>query len=231
MQSVVDELVNWSTSNHMNINSRNTKEMILGSMRKQTVSPVMISQETIEQLTSFKRFGVTVSDSLRWGDHVAAVTAVTAKASKRLRFLKKLKRAGVTQSDLVYCYEAVIRPVMEYTGRGWHSSLTSEQSKTIETVQRRACQIIIGGGTYSSNCSSLKQWTAFILDVNSKPKKLFNQVVNKPEHCLHYLLPTARKQSVTDRLRPANKLPRIFAKTNRFKNSCICYSLNSLRCE
>jgi len=153
MQSVVDELVNWSTSNHMNINSRNTKEMILGSMRKQTVSPVMISQETIEQLTSFKRFGVTVSDSLRWGDHVAAVTA---KASKRLWFLKKLKRAGVTQSDLVYCYEAVIRPVMEYTSRGWHSSLTSEQSKTIETVQRRACQIIIGGGTYSSNCSSLK---------------------------------------------------------------------------
>jgi len=66
MQSVVDELVNWSTSNHMNINSRNTKEMILGSMRKQTVSPVMSSQETIEQPTSFKRFGVTVSDSLRW---------------------------------------------------------------------------------------------------------------------------------------------------------------------
>ena len=28
----------------------------------------------------------------------------------------------------------------------------------------------------------LLSWTTFILDVNSKPKKLFN----KPEHCLHY---------------------------------------------
>ena len=40
----------------------------------------------------------------------------------------------------------------------------------------------------------------------------------KPEHCLHYLLPTAREQSVTDRLQSVNKLPRISAKTNRFKN-------------
>ena len=37
-----------------------------------------------------------------------------------------------------------------------HSSLTSEQSKTLEAVQRKACQIIIGGGTHSSNCSSHK---------------------------------------------------------------------------
>ena len=58
----------------------------------------------------------------------------------------------------------------------------------------------------------------------TKPK-LFNQIVNKPEHCLHYLLPTAKEQSVTDHLRSANKLPRIFAKTNRFKNFFICYSL------
>ena len=86
--------------------------------------------------------------------------AVTTKASKRLWFLKKLKRAGEPQSDLVNYYKAVIRPVMEYASPVWHSSLTSEQSKTLEAVQRRACQIIIGGGTYiqqtSSNCSSVK---------------------------------------------------------------------------
>jgi len=65
MQPVVDKLVNWSTSNRMNINCRKTKEMIMGPMRKQTVSPVMISEETIEQVTSFELLGVTVTDSLR----------------------------------------------------------------------------------------------------------------------------------------------------------------------
>jgi len=112
------------------------------------------------------------------------------------------------------------------------SSLTSEQSKTLEAVQQRACQIIIGGGTYSRNCSSLKLDSLLpVTGRQQQTKKLFNQIVSKPEHCLHYLLPTARKQSVTDRLRPANKLPRIFAKTNRFKNSFMCYMLNSLQCE
>jgi len=41
----------------------------------------------------------------------------------------------------------------------------------------------------------LISWTAFILDVNSKPKKLFNQIVNKPEHCLHYLLVAYSKRT------------------------------------
>ena len=95
----------------------------------------MISEETIEQVTS------------------CYSNCLTAKASKRLRFLKKLKRP---QSDLVYYYEEVIRPVMEYASPVWHFSLTSEQSKTLETVQRRDCQIIIDGGSNSSNCSSLK---------------------------------------------------------------------------
>jgi len=37
-------------------------------------------------------------------------------------------------------------------------------------------------------------------------------------------LSVGREQSVIDRLRSASKLPRMFAKTNRFKNSFICYS-------
>jgi len=67
--------------------------------------------------------------------------------------------------------------------------------------------------------------------VTQKTQKLFSQIVNKPQHCPHCLLPTAREPSVTDRLRSANKLPRIFVKTNGFKNAFISYSLNSLQCE
>jgi len=37
----------------------------MGPMRKQTASPVMISEETIEQVTCFELLGVTVTDSLR----------------------------------------------------------------------------------------------------------------------------------------------------------------------
>jgi len=50
-------------------------------------------------------------DSLKWGDHIAAVTT---KTSERLWFLNKLQRAGVLQFDLACYYEMVIRPVLEY---------------------------------------------------------------------------------------------------------------------
>jgi len=53
----------------------------------------MISGQTVDQVTSFKQLGVTVVDLLKWGDHTDAVTVKTAK---RLWFLKKLKRVGIT---------------------------------------------------------------------------------------------------------------------------------------
>ena len=61
---------------------------------------------------------------------------------------------------------------MEYASPVWHSSLTSEQSKTLEAVQWRACLIIVGGGSlHTAVTVLLSSWTAFILDVNSKPKQ------------------------------------------------------------
>ena len=114
----------------------------------------MISDQTVELVTSFKiAYLVYNCDGLtQMGDHIAAVTT---KTSKRLWFLKKLKRAGVSQSDLAYYYKMVIRPVLEYASPVWHSSLTSEKSNTLEAVQRRACQIIIGGGKYTDGCTAL----------------------------------------------------------------------------
>lgn len=55
-------------------------------------------------VTNFKLLRVTITDSFRWAKHI---TVVTTKASKHLWFIKKLKQAGVSQSDLVCYYEVV----------------------------------------------------------------------------------------------------------------------------
>jgi len=60
------------------------------------------------------------------------------------------------KEDLEYYYEAVVRPVLEYASSVWHTRLTVDQTKTLEAVQRRACQIITGGGTYTENCALLR---------------------------------------------------------------------------
>jgi len=48
------------------------------------------------------------------------VVIIAAKASKRLYFLKQLKRAGVPPRQLLHFYATVIRPVLEYFAPVWH---------------------------------------------------------------------------------------------------------------
>ena len=108
--------------------------MVLGPLSKKTLAPLVITSGTVERVSVFKLLGVTINSALKWNN---LVTAIVLKAIKRLRFLKKLKRAGVSVKDLVYYYQAVIRPVLEYVCPARHSSLIKEQTKTIEDVQRR----------------------------------------------------------------------------------------------
>jgi len=62
--------------------------------------------------------------------------------------MKQLRKADVSQDDLMYYYQSVVRPVLEYACPCWHSSLTKEQTKPLEDVQRRALQVIFGNIQY-----------------------------------------------------------------------------------
>ena len=85
--------------------------MVLGSFSKEHSVPLSIASMSVERVPVYKLLGVTVNSALKWDDHVAAIKS---KAAKRLWFLKKLKRAGVSVDDLIYYYQAVIRPLLEY---------------------------------------------------------------------------------------------------------------------
>jgi len=95
----------------MNVNYKKTKEMVLGSLSKEPMTPLAISAKPVEQVSEYKILGVTVNASLKWDSHI---NAVTSKAAKRLWFLKELKRAGVDKEDLAYFFQAVVRPIIEY---------------------------------------------------------------------------------------------------------------------
>ena len=54
------------------------------------------------------------------------------------------KRFGSNTSELITVYCGYIRPRIEYADVIWHSSLTQKQTQTLESIQRRACRIILG---------------------------------------------------------------------------------------
>ena len=108
--------------------SSKTKEMILGHLA-QTNLPLLTvttTTDTTETVTSFKLLGVYMDSSLSCTTHI---NNITKKATRRLYFLKQLKRAGLTTNQLLHYYTVVIRPVLEYCAPAWHYALTKTQAE------------------------------------------------------------------------------------------------------
>ncbi|KAK2160819.1 hypothetical protein NP493_1626g00026 [Ridgeia piscesae] len=74
---------------------------------------------------------------------------IVKKAGKRLYMLYQLKRAGITQKDLVSVYVSVVRPVLEYACPVWHTNLPQYLSDNIEVIQKRALKFIFPGLGYA----------------------------------------------------------------------------------
>ena len=62
--------------------------------------------------------------------------------------MRQLRKAGVSQDDLMFYYQSAVRPVLEYACPCWHLNLTKELAKQLEDVQRRALHGIVGNIAY-----------------------------------------------------------------------------------
>jgi len=222
MQLELDAVDNWSQTNYMNINTKKTKEMQLGLRpnRKNPPPALQLNGQPIEQVTSYKLLGLHVTEKLRWSEHVSAICS---KAAQRLHFLKQLKRAAMSPSDLVYYYQSVIRPVVEYACVVWHSSITKKQSELIERIQHRAAKIIFGHDTDALKALALPS----LSDRRELLTKEFFVSLLRPNSCLHHLIPAECKNEQTNKLRHVKQFPPPLARTERFKKSTIIYSLNN----
>ena len=85
MPQYLDNLLTWSTDNCMVINSKKTKEMILGTPNKSPPPLLTISNSQVERVTCFKLLGINICNNLRWDAHV---DALCSKVASRLYFLK-----------------------------------------------------------------------------------------------------------------------------------------------
>ena len=150
IQESVDIAARWTEQNDMNINSEKSKEIIIsfaqdGNFRS-TIPNIKIDGRDIAQVCHAKLLGVTISQDLTWNKHV---DNIVKKAGKRLYMLYQLKRAGITQKDLVSVYVSVVRPVLEYACPVWHTNLPQYLSDSIEVIQKRALKCIFPGLGYA----------------------------------------------------------------------------------
>ena len=129
----------------------------------------------VEQVDHAKLLGVTISHDLSWNKHVENIVK---KAGKRLYMMYQLKRAGISQSDLVTVYLSVVRPVLEYACPVWHTNLQQYLSDNIETIQKRALRCIFRGASYAEILSNvglqtLKDRRDCIVNYEMRQSKLY----------------------------------------------------------
>ena len=137
IQEPVDIVARWTDQNDMKIYSEKSKEIIIsfaqdGNFRSTTPNK-KIDGRDIAQVCHAKLLCVDISQDLTWNKHV---DNIVKKAGKRLYMLYQLKRAGITQKDLVTVYVSVVKPVLEYACPVWHTNLPQYLSDNIEVIQK-----------------------------------------------------------------------------------------------
>ena len=95
MTDYLSSLLIWTADNYMQLNTSKTKEMILGRIDSTFIPPLSTPAGPIQRVNTFKLFG-HLDVSLSWTTHI---DTIVSKASKRLYFLKQLRRAGVPHSN------------------------------------------------------------------------------------------------------------------------------------
>ena len=104
---------------------------------------------------SLKILCITLSDDLTFGDHI---NQIRAKAAGLLKSFANLRKFGMTEQLLLSCYKSYEMPIVMYSCPVWHPSLTEKHRSQLETIQTRACKIILGSNykNYEESLSELR---------------------------------------------------------------------------
>ena len=125
----------------MVLNKKKSNAMIFNFCKDfQFTSNIKIENEEMEIISKTKLLGVMINDSLTWDDNTKYLVQ---RANSRLRLLHKLASFSVPFDDLIHIYILYVRSILEQSCQVWHSSLTLENVKDLERIQKNALKIIL----------------------------------------------------------------------------------------
>ena len=98
-QSIVNQVIEWTHVNRVQLNPDKCKELRISFARNPVeLDAVVIDRKEVEVVSNAKLLGLTISANLTWNVNIEEVVK---KGSKRLYFLVQLKRAKSQPTDLI----------------------------------------------------------------------------------------------------------------------------------
>ncbi len=178
----VKELAVWCSLNNLELNTLKTVEMIVDFRRNPpALPPLTIMNSTVTAVESFRFLGTTISQDLKWDNHI---DSIVRKAQQWLYFLRQLRKFNLPQELLKQFYSAIIESVLCTSITVWFSSATKSDLRRLWRVVRTAERII---GTTLPTLQEL-----YLSRVSKKAGKITLDP-SHPAHSLFELLPSGRR--------------------------------------
>uniref|UniRef100_A0A3B3IGF0 Reverse transcriptase domain-containing protein n=1 Tax=Oryzias latipes TaxID=8090 RepID=A0A3B3IGF0_ORYLA len=136
----VASLVTWCGDNNLTLNTDKTKEMIV-DMRKERRNPhqpLLIRGLEVERVSSFRYLGVHLSQDLTW---TLNTSQLVKKAHRRLYFLRRLRRFGMSSKILSNFYSCMVESILTSCITVWYGSSTAADRKRLQRVVKTASKI------------------------------------------------------------------------------------------
>ncbi|KAF7669621.1 hypothetical protein LDENG_00166780 [Lucifuga dentata] len=139
----VESFVSWCDENFLILNVGKTKELI-GDFRKkkEDISPMVIMDQQIERVESYKYLGVRLDNKLKWKNNTNIL--LKKAQSPRLFFLRKLRSFNVCNKVLLFFlfYQGILVSVLFYAVLCWDSTITLEDRNRINELIKKAGSVI-----------------------------------------------------------------------------------------
>ena len=157
LQHQLADLADFTSKNKMKINYKKTKIIPFNFSRKYDFLPQLYFPgfDNLEVIYETQLLGITITSDLSWSSHV---DKITRRATKNLWVLIRFKQLGGSTEQLSLVYQTRVRSILEFAAPVFHSGLTSDQSRQIESTQKKALAIILGNDyeSYESALTTLK---------------------------------------------------------------------------
>ena len=138
----ISKLISWFDISFLKLNVQKTKELCLEGNRARDstwLTPIVIKDEIVEQVDTFKYLGTILDSKLSFKEHVHLTVK---KANQRMHFIRKLKHFDVSTHILESVYRALVESILAFNIVTWYGNLNMKDKTKLNRIVKIASKII-----------------------------------------------------------------------------------------
>ena len=194
-ESEIYNIDSWSLSNNLKLNKNKSCEIVFHSPRSKCTKIQPPAIDGIHRVDKLKSLGVIIKSDFTFTDHI---NETINSCASNLFAIRTLKAKGLNEDLVNTVFKATVLSKLTYASQFWWGFLKSNEKARLEAFLRKSQRF----NFYSDS-------STFEILAEAADDRLFNSIINNPQHVLYPLLPPKKENSFYD-LRPRGhnfKLP------------------------